>query len=73
MSSKPKAGFGQKVRSKPLPAAGSLPLLSSRIGGVGNADSKPATKSGKVDSFNKGGIAGYNPGGFRNRAMEHKR
>jgi hypothetical protein len=76
--------LGKEVADKPLGGPGTEPGVSAMIGGVankfpnnrvipgGNSDkgqdrgSKTATPSG--DS-----IPGYVEGGFRNRAMEHKR
>jgi hypothetical protein len=63
------------IKNKPLPAAGSDAGLSSMIGGVSNAaSSRSNKKSGATMSFAKGGmVPAYVPGGFRNKAMEHKR
>lgn len=61
---------GQKVRSKPLAAAGSNPIQSAMIGGISNRTTVPsAKKTGKVDSFCGGGVAG----GFKNKGMVNRR
>jgi hypothetical protein len=68
---------GKETKSKPLAAAGSDPGLSSMIGGMSNAaSSKSDKKAGAKMAFARGGsvgIAPYKEGGFRNKAMEHKR
>jgi hypothetical protein len=68
---------GKQKGRKPLPAAGSMPGMSAMVGGMGNMPSNPSQKkTGLKQGFARGGSVGIPPhveGGFRNKAMEHKR
>lgn len=58
MATKKFSGGGKFARSKPLPAAGAVPETSALIGGISNRTKVPSSKkSGKTDSFQKGGRA----------------
>ena len=73
--------LGKEVADKPLKGAGDRPGLSALIGGVGNlprvsdADTsdKGQNKGSAVPTPSGDSIPPYKEGGFRNKAMEHKR
>lgn len=65
---------GKETRDKRMVSPGEKGTYTGVIGGVGNAPRKSDAKSGATMNFACGGkVAPYNPGGFRNAAMEHKR
>ena len=70
MKTQKSSGGGRGALTKPLPAAGAMPVQSAMIGGISNRTSSPTSKkSGKVGSFCGGGVAG----GFKNAGMANRR
>jgi hypothetical protein len=76
--------LGKEVADKPLGAFGSDAGVSAMIGGVGNKyphnrvipggnSDKSQNRGSKVSTPAGDSVPGYVEGGFRNRAMEHKR
>jgi len=70
----------KETRDKKMQNPGEVNRYTALIGGTGNGPRVSDAKKGPTMSFKNGGrvpsatdIPAYNPGGFRNRAMEHKR
>lgn len=67
-----KAKGSKETRDKPMLKASATVPTTGKVGGTSNRASSPSErKSGPTMSFAKGGMV--KGGGFRNRAMEHKR
>lgn len=72
---------GKEIGDKPMNGPGSEPDLSAKIGGVANKHPTNQDESGGKGGQSSGRAKGpgyetpaaYVEGGFRNRAMEHKR
>jgi hypothetical protein len=73
--------LGKEVADKPLNGAGSEPGVSAMVGGVSNkghgsqkdTTSKGQNRGSKVSTPSGDSIPAHVEGGFRNKAMEHKR
>lgn len=76
--------LGKEVADKPMNGPGKEPGVSAMIGGVANkhpnnrvipggTSDKDQNKGTAVATPSRDGIPAYVEGGFRNRAMEHKR
>jgi hypothetical protein len=76
--------LGKEVADKPLGAFGTEPGVSAMIGGVANkyphnrvspgaGEDKGQDRGSRVPTPSGSSIPPYVEGGFRNKAMEHKR
>jgi hypothetical protein len=71
--------IGKEKTDRPMKGPGSQPGVSAMVGGISNLPGNPSEKGGKggdvAGTTNPGydKPAAYVEGGFRNRAMEHKR
>lgn len=70
----------KEIADKPMPSVTARTPYAAMSGGPSNelTNSSSDRKGGARASYSKGGKVGaapapYNPGGFRNAAMEHKR
>ena len=76
--------LGKEVADMPMPGPGTEPGVSAMIGGVANkyphnrlspgaGEDKGQNRGSRVATPAGNGIPAYVEGGFRNKAMEHKR